>query len=286
MSASFNQRESSLNADKKLSNIIQVDVQKIIPNKDQPRKSFAQESLNELAESIKTFGVLQPLLVSPTGTGEYMIIAGERRYRAAKIAGLAKVPVIIASYTNKQIAEVAMIENLQREDLHFLEEAEGYQKLMSDFHMTQQDVAKRVGKNQSTIANKLRILKLPAAVREKLHERKITERHARALLKLAEESLQLKVVQDILTKELTVRQTENLIENILLNKPEPKELEKKKLKIVVKDARIIVNTLKKSIAEVKDILAVKVSMQEEFLADEVVLTIRIPNNPKKKGCFT
>ncbi len=136
-------------------------------------------------------------------------------------------------------------------------------------------------KNQSTIANKLRILKLPAAVREKLHERKITERHARALLKLAEESLQLKVVQDILTKELTVRQTENLIENILLNKPEPKELEKKKLKIVVKDARIIVNTLKKSIAEVKDILAVKVSMQEEFLADEVVLTIRIPNNPKK-----
>lgn len=281
MSASFNQRESSLNADKKLSNIIQVDVQKIIPNKDQPRKSFAQESLNELAESIKTFGVLQPLLVSPTGTGEYMIIAGERRYRAAKIAGLAKVPVIIASYTNKQIAEVAMIENLQREDLHFLEEAEGYQKLMSDFHMTQQDVAKRVGKNQSTIANKLRILKLPAAVREKLHERKITERHARALLKLAEESLQLKVVQDILTKELTVRQTENLIENILLNKPEPKELEKKKLKIVVKDARIIVNTLKKSIAEVKDILAVKVSMQEEFLADEVVLTIRIPNNPKK-----
>ena len=281
MSASFNQRESSLNADKKLSNIIQVDVQKIIPNKDQPRKSFAQESLNELSESIKTFGVLQPLLVSPTGTGEYMIIAGERRYRAAKIAGLAKVPVIIASYTNKQIAEVAMIENLQREDLHFLEEAEGYQKLMSDFHMTQQDVAKRVGKNQSTIANKLRILKLPAAVREKLHERKITERHARALLKLAEESLQLKVVQDILTKELTVRQTENLIENILLNKPEPKELEKKKLKIVVKDARIIVNTLKKSIAEVKDILAVKVSMQEEFLADEVVLTIRIPNNPKK-----
>lgn len=281
MSASFNQRESSLNADKKLSNIIQVDVQKIIPNKDQPRKSFAQESLNELAESIKTFGVLQPLLVSPTGTGEYMIIAGERRYRAAKIAGLAKVPVIIASYTNKQIAEVAMIENLQREDLHFLEEAEGYQKLMSDFHMTQQDVAKRVGKNQSTIANKLRILKLPAAVREKLHERKITERHARALLKLAEESLQLKVVQDILTKELTVRQTENLIENILLNKPEPKELERKKLKIVVKDARIIVNTLKKSIAEVKDILAVKVSMQEEFLADEVVLTIRIPNNPKK-----
>lgn len=281
MSASFNQRESSLNADKKLSNIIQVDVQKIIPNKDQPRKSFAQESLNELAESIKTFGVLQPLLVSPTGTGEYMIIAGERRYRASKIAGLAKVPVIIASYTNKQIAEVAMIENLQREDLHFLEEAEGYQKLMSDFHMTQQDVAKRVGKNQSTIANKLRILKLPAAVREKLHERKITERHARALLKLAEESLQLKVVQDIITKELTVRQTENLIENILLNKPEPKELEKKKLKIVVKDARIIVNTLKKSIAEVKDILAVKVSMQEEFLADEVVLTIRIPNNPKK-----
>lgn len=281
MSASFNQRESSLNADKKLSNIIQVDVQKIIPNKDQPRKSFAQESLNELAESIKTFGVLQPLLVSPTGTGEYMIIAGERRYRASKIAGLAKVPVIIASYTNKQIAEVAMIENLQREDLHFLEEAEGYQKLMSDFHMTQQDVAKRVGKNQSTIANKLRILKLPAAVREKLHERKITERHARALLKLAEESLQLKVVQDIIAKELTVRQTENLIENILLNKPEPKELEKKKLKIVVKDARIIVNTLKKSIAEVKDILAVKVSMQEEFLADEIVLTIRIPNNPKK-----
>ena len=286
MSASFNQRESSLNADKKLSNIIQVDVQKIIPNKDQPRKNFIQESLNELAESISNFGVLQPLLVSPTDSGEYMIIAGERRYRAAKLAGLKKVPVIIASYTNKQIAEVAMIENLQREDLHFIEEAEGYQKLMSEFNMTQQEVAKRVGKQQSTIANKLRILRLPQAVRAHLYERKITERHARALLKLEEEQLQLKVVQDILAKDLTVRQTETLIDNILLNKPEVAETDygdKKKLKIVVKDARIIINTLKKSLAEVKDILAVNIKMQEEVLPEEIVLTIRIPNNASNKA---
>ena len=144
--------------------VVQVPVQNVEPNPYQPRKHFEPEALVELAHSISQYGVLQPLLVSPMGDGRYMLIAGERRLRASKLANLSMVPVIISDYTTQQIAEIALIENLQREDLHYLEEADGYEKLMDQFHLTQESMASRVGKKQSTIANKLRLLKLSEKV--------------------------------------------------------------------------------------------------------------------------
>lgn len=287
--------------------VLRVDIQKVIPNKDQPRKTFSQESLSELAESISVYGVLQPLLVSPTEDGRYMVIAGERRLRAAKLAHLTKIPVIITSYTDKQIAEIAMIENLQREDLHFIEEAEGYSNLMRNFNMTQQEVALRVGKKQSTIANKLRILRLPANLRPLLSNEKITERHARALLKLPDYQLQKQVLADVIEKELTVRQTESLIDMLLETKNAPEtteppstdvELEvgddhnkdKEKLKaksakpaqFVIKDARIILNTVRKSVQDIQKMLGIDIKISEERKDEEIVLVISVPNKKSTK----
>ena len=172
--------------------VVKVPLAKVIPNPYQPRKTFDEEGLQDLAASIAQYGVLQPLLVAPLedGSGNYLLIAGERRLRASKMAQLHEIPVIISDYTQQQIAEIALIENLQREDLHYLEEAEGYELLMNEFHLTQDSMASRVGKKQSTIANKLRLLRLPQAVREALHKNSLTERHARVLLKLPTEAEQ------------------------------------------------------------------------------------------------
>ena len=148
--------------------VVKVPIGQIFPNPYQPRKSFDEAALEELSASIAQYGVLQPLLVSPTEDGRYLLIAGERRLRASRMAKLTEVPVIISDYTTQQIAEIALIENLQREDLHFLEEAEGYEQLMEQFHLTQEAMAARVGKKQSTIANKLRLLRLSPAVRKVL----------------------------------------------------------------------------------------------------------------------
>jgi ParB family chromosome partitioning protein len=192
--------------------VVHVPVGKIVPNPYQPRKTFEEESLLDLASSIRQYGVLQPLLVAPYENGNYLLIAGERRLRASQMAGLTELPVIISEYTSQQIAEVAMIENLQREDLHYLEEAEGYEKLLREFHMTEEVMATRVGKKQSTVANKLRLLKLPLSVRTFLRDNDLTERHARVLLKLRSEEEQLSVLDTVVKKNYNVRQTEALVE--------------------------------------------------------------------------
>ena len=192
--------------------ILQIPLSKIVPNPYQPRKEFESEALSELADSIRQYGVLQPLLVAPGKGDTYILIAGERRLRASIMAGLGTVPVIVSEYTSQQIAEIALIENLQRKDLHYLEEAEGYEKLVNTFHLTQESMAIRVGKKQSTIANKLRLLRLPVSVRKKLHDSDLTERHARVLLKLENEDLQKAVLQKVLKEHLNVRQTEALVE--------------------------------------------------------------------------
>ena len=193
--------------------VVQVPVQNVEPNPYQPRKHFEPEALAELAHSISQYGVLQPLLVSPMGDGRYMLIAGERRLRASKLANLSMVPVIISDYTTQQIAEIALIENLQREDLHYLEEADGYEKLMDQFHLTQESMASRVGKKQSTIANKLRLLKLSEKIRKLLKEHGLTERHARALLRLTTEEDQINVIDEVAKNGYNVRQTEKYIEH-------------------------------------------------------------------------
>jgi ParB family chromosome partitioning protein len=259
--------------------VLPVPLSKIVPNPYQPRKEFESEALSELADSIRQYGVLQPLLVAPGKDGTYILIAGERRLRASIMAGLGTVPVIVSEYTTQQIAEIALIENLQRKDLHYLEEAEGYEKLVNTFHLTQESMAIRVGKKQSTIANKLRLLRLPVSVRNKLHDSKLTERHARVLLKLENEETQKAVLQKVLKGNLNVRQTEALVEKTL---KENGKLDKKKPRIViVNDVRIYLNSIREIMETVKT-SGIPASMEQDMDGDDVVLTLRIKNVKKRK----
>lgn len=259
--------------------VLQVPLSKIVPNPYQPRKEFESEALSELADSIRQYGVLQPLLVAPGKDGTYILIAGERRLRASIMAGLGTVPVIVSEYTTQQIAEIALIENLQRKDLHYLEEAEGYEKLVNTFHLTQESMAIRVGKKQSTIANKLRLLRLPVSVRNKLHDSKLTERHARVLLKLENEETQKAVLQKVLKGNLNVRQTEALVEKTL---KENGKLDKKKPRIViVNDVRIYLNSIREIMDTVKT-SGIPASMEQDMDGDDVVVTLRIKNVKKRK----
>ena len=255
-----------------------VDINKIVPNPYQPRKTFDDEALADLSASIEQYGVLQPLLVAPVENGDFMLIAGERRLRASKMAELKEVPVIISQYTSQQIAEIALIENLQREDLHFLEEAEGYEQLMEQFHLTQEAMASRVGKKQSTIANKLRLLKLSANIRAELRSAALTERHARALLKLKDEAQQLEVLAVVVKNGYNVRQTEQYIEKLL----EEKQPEKKKRLVIVNDVRIYLNSIKQVVDTIKT-AGIPCEMEQEFDGDEVVIQLRIKNQKKSKA---
>ena len=259
--------------------IIQVPLSKIMPNPYQPRKEFESEALSELADSIRQYGVLQPLLVAPGKGDTYILIAGERRLRASTMAGLGTVPVIVSEYTSQQIAEIALIENLQRKDLHYLEEAEGYEKLLTIFHLTQEAMAIRVGKKQSTIANKLRLLKLPIFVRNVLHDSELTERHARVLLKLEDEETQREVLQKVLKDRLNVKQTEALVEKTL--KDAGKLNRKKTRLVIVNDVRIYLNSIKEVMETVKA-SGIPSSMEQDMDGDDVVVTLRIKNVKKRK----
>ena len=259
--------------------VLQVPLSRIVPNPYQPRKEFESEALSELADSIRQYGVLQPLLVAPGKGDTYILIAGERRLRASTMAGLGTVPVIVSEYTSQQIAEIALIENLQRKDLHYLEEAEGYEKLVNTFPLTQEAMAIRIGKKQSTIANKLRLLRLPVSVRRKLHDSELTERHARVLLKLENEDLQKDVLQKVLKGHLNVRQTEALVEKTL--KEAGKLNEKKPRFVIVNDVRIYLNSIKE-VMETVQASGIPSSMEQEMDGDDVVVTLRIKNVKKRK----
>ncbi len=187
-----------------------LSINEIVPNKDQPRKTFDEGALQELADSIIQHGVLQPLLVRPLPTGGYQLVAGERRYRASRIAGLKEVPVVIRELSDVETMEIAIIENLQREDLNPIEEAEGLQALIDRCGFTQEDVAVSVGKSRSAIANSLRLLKLPQEVRDMTREGKLSAGHARALLAFDNEAMIYEVADNIIKNGLTVRNVERL----------------------------------------------------------------------------
>jgi ParB family chromosome partitioning protein len=195
--------------------IINIPIDEIAPNPYQPRKEFSGSSLEELAASIREYGVLQPINVRKIGGEGYELVSGERRLRASKLAGMGDIPAVIIEVVEQDSAIIALIENLQREDLNFMEEAEGYHNLISDHGMTQEELAKKVGKKQSTIANKLRLLKLNSNIKKTILENDLTERHARALLKLPEDVLQEKALSNILKKALNVKKTEELVEKML-----------------------------------------------------------------------
>lgn len=191
----------------------------IEPNSEQPRKNFDEESLQELADSIRQYGILQPLIVQKKGN-HYEIIAGERRWRAAKLAGITDVPVLIREYDKQQTMEIALIENVQRADLNPIEEAQAFQQLIQEFHLTQEEIANRVSKNRATITNSMRLLKLDVRVQDMLADGKISSGHARALLGLEEGERQYQVAVKIIEEKLSVRDVEKLVK--MMNRP-PKE---------------------------------------------------------------
>ncbi len=203
--------------------LIMCGIEEVYPNKEQPRKYFDEERLNELVVSIKENGIIQPILVRKRKSelGSYQIITGERRWRACQKAGLTDIPIIVKKVSDRQSLELALIENIQREDLNPIETAEGYKKLVDDFMFTQEDLAQRLGKNRATISNSLRLLKLPEGVREKVISRDISEGHARTLLAVYNKSDVDFVLSKILEKGLSVRETERLVKK--LNTPKSKK---------------------------------------------------------------
>ena len=255
-----------------------VPIDKIIANPSQPRKYFEDETLAELSDSIKEYGVLQPILLRDDGKA-YTIIAGERRYKAAKLAGLEKIPAIIKTMDSREVALIALVENVQREDLNFLEEARAYKRLMDDFGLTQIEIAEKMNKKQSTISNKIRLLSLPDEIQSSILENNLTERHARALLKLGDEEDRKQVIKRIIQNNLNVKQTEKLIEEI----SQKKEVAlRKKNKINYISYKIYLNTLRKAFNQIKEMEKNAIFEQEdkgEYLEVKIIL-------PKKDRCFT
>ena len=212
---------------------ILVKITKVEPNREQPRKNFNEDALQELADSIKQFGLLQPILVQDR-KDYYEIIAGERRWRAAKLAGLKEVPVIIRNYTEQEIVEISLIENIQREDLNPIEEAQAYKRLLTEFHLKQDEVAERVSKSRAAVTNSIRLLKLNEEVQRMVVDEMISTGHARALLAVENPEEQYNLAQRIFDEKLSVRDVEKLVKN--LHKPaKPKKIDDKTMQVIYQD---------------------------------------------------
>ncbi|WP_102348069.1 nucleoid occlusion protein [Bacillus sp. Marseille-P3661] len=252
-----------------------IPIDAIVPNRFQPRTVFVDEKINELMQTIRTHGIIQPIVVREFENNKFEIIAGERRWRAVTKLGWETIPAIIKEFNDTETASVALIENLQREELSPLEEAIAYARLLELHNLTQEALAQRLGKGQSTVANKLRLLKLPEVVQEALLQKQITERHARALIALKEPELQEKLLTEIIDRHLNVKQTEERVVKLLEvkeKKPKPKR------RAFSKDTRIAMNTIRQSLDMVAS-SGLKVDSQEEEYEDYIQFTIKIP---KKK----
>ncbi|MGE7219144.1 nucleoid occlusion protein [Priestia koreensis] len=250
----------------------EIPVTSITPNRYQPRNVFNEEKIHELALTIRTHGIIQPIVVRPISDDEYELIAGERRWRAVQTLGWEHIPAIIRTFNDAETASVALIENLQREELTSIEEALAYAKLLELHNLTQEALAQRLGKGQSTIANKLRLLKLPSTIQEAIMQKLITERHARALIPLKDVERQEAVLQEILEKNLNVKQTEDRVTS-LIEKPVKKP--KAKRKAFSKDARIAMNTIRQSLTMVTD-SGLSINSEEEEFDEYYQITIKIP----------
>lgn len=209
------------------SGAFKVKLMDIEPNREQPRKQFDENALSELADSISKHGVLQPLLVRPLTDGSYQLVAGERRWRASRMAGLTEVPVVVKDLTDSQVAELALVENLQRENLNPLEEANGYKELGEKFGYTQEQISEVVGKSRSAVANSLRLLALPKSVATLVSEGKLSMGHARALLSLEDEKMMSDLAKLIVANDLSVRETERLARNMKKDEPKGKKSKKR-----------------------------------------------------------
>lgn len=228
---------------KSQSGVLEIEIEKIKANPNQPRKVFNQEALEELASSIKVHGIVQPILLNKQPDGSYFIIAGERRYRAAKLCGLKTVPAVIKNYTEKQIKEISIIENLQREDLNPVEEAKAIKELMEEYGLTQEVVAERIGKSRSNIANTLRLLNLTPEVLKMLEDGKISSGHARCLVVIEGANDQIKLANAVVSKNLSVRDLEKAVKN--LTNPTKKVVIKEEQSLELKE---LINVMQKTFA--------------------------------------
>lgn len=251
--------------------VVYVPVRDITPNPDQPRKVFDRQALEELADSIKRYGIIQPLSVRKKGRG-YELVAGERRLRAAMLAGLSDIPCIVLTVDSQQSGMIALVENLQRRDLDFIEEAQGLARLMKQYGLSQEQAAARVGKSQSAVANKLRLLKHSQRILQAMRDNNLSERHARALLRLDEEADRWQALQYIIANDLTVAKTEQYIES-LLSAPEEKPTGQTRTWLL-KDVRFFLNSVKNNLKTMQE-AGIPADMQRSETDDAVVLTITI-----------
>jgi ParB family chromosome partitioning protein len=257
--------------------VLYIPLEEISRNPFQPRREFDEIEIKELAKSIEMYGVLQPIVVRKAREG-YQLIAGERRYRACRMIGAPTIPAIVQEMSDRQAAEVSLIENLQRKDLNYLEEAGAYAQLISEFGLTQEELAQRIGRSQSAIANKLRILRLAKELRCLIVPETITERHARALLKLNSVEVQKEVLLAIYEKDLNVKETEEIVENLRQNNI-PQGVNHtghgQQVSIVIRDARIFLNTIKETVNRAKQI-GLDMVMIETERDEEYEIVIRVP----------
>jgi ParB family transcriptional regulator, chromosome partitioning protein len=256
--------------------VLQIPVQYIIPNRFQPRTVFIDERIEELSQTIEAHGIIQPIVVRSIGEDRYELIAGERRWRAVQKLGWEKIPAIVKEMDDSQTASVALIENLQREELTAIEEAMAYAKLLELHGLTQEGLAQKLGKGQSTVANKLRLLKLPQSIQDALLQKKITERHARALIILKTPEKMELVLAEILEKQLNVKQTEDRVKKLIESEIAEKKPQARR-KSYSKDMRLAINTVRQSVDMVVQ-SGLSIDTEEEEHEEFYQFTIRIPKN--------
>ena len=250
----------------------EIPVSMIRTNKQQPRQIFGEEQLIELRDSIKEFGILQPLILKKQSDGEYLLIAGERRLRAAAMAGLDRVPAIIRDADDEEINLIALVENIQRENLGYIEEAKAYKNIMEKYDMSQMELSEKLGKNQSTISNKIRILTLPEEIQEMLAENRLTERHARALLKIEDNRIRKVILDKVIKHGFNVKQTEKLVEDYLTQK-EQQERDINKVRHI--SYKLYLNTLRRTFNDM-ELNKKGATFRQEDVGNSLKITITIP----------
>lgn len=255
----------------------EIEISRIERSPYQARSQFDERELSDLAQSIENYGVIQPIVVRPVGEGKYQIVAGERRYRASALLGRRTIPAIVQKMDDERAAAVSLIENLQRRELNYFEEAIAYSVLLEGFGLTQDELARRIGKSQSAIANKLRLLKLPEPVRDLISPEIITERHARSLLKLSAPEMQMEILRQIYERDLNVKETEALVDELSHNNI-PRESGVREggqnVSMIIKDARIFINTIKETVRRARQ-TGVDISMTERSAEEEYELVIKV-----------
>ena len=259
--------------------ILNLPIDKLAPNPRQPRKVFSQEELEGLSQSIAENGLLQPVVVRRAAGGSYEIIAGERRWRACQLAGMKHLPCILQECSDTQSAVLAILENLQRQDLQVFEEAEGIRSLMVDWHVTQEEAARRLGKSQSAIANKLRLLRLSQEERDLVAANHLTERHCRALIRIQDENARKKILSRVIERSLNVQQTEALVEEQLAAE---KKTEPASRTFIAKDIRIFMNTIEHAVKTMQS-AGILAQAEKKDLGEYLEYTVRIPKNRSKDG---